>query len=242
MTHALAAVYELLSPEEVQAVRLSLQVALTAVAASLPFGVALGWLLARRDFLGKAVLETLLNLPLVLPPVVTGYLLLVTFGRRGWLGRHLDRWLGLQLVFDWKGAALASAVVAFPLMVRAIRLAFAAVDPRLEQASRTLGAGWLATFFNVTLPLARNGVIAGCLLAFARSMGEFGATIMIAGNIPGETRTIPLFIYTLLDTPGGGERARRIVIVSVLIAAAALVVGEYLERRGRARLRAVTPT
>ena len=215
--------------------------ALAAVAVSLPLGVALGWLLARRDFAGKVALETLVNLPLVLPPVVTGYALLVTFGRHGWLGRYLERWLGLRLVFDWKGAALASAVVAFPLMVRAIRLTFAAVDPRLEQASRTLGVGPLGTFVHVTLPLARGGIVAGCVLAFARSMGEFGATVMIAGNIPGQTRTIPLFIYTMLESPGGAERAWRVVVLSVILSAAALLVGEYLDRRGRTRLAAVNP-
>jgi molybdate transport system permease protein len=230
-----------LSPDELQAVRLSLQVALAAVAVSLPLGVALGWLLARRDFAGKVAVETLVNLPLVLPPVVTGYALLVTFGRHGWLGRYLERWLGLRLVFDWKGAALASAVVAFPLMVRAIRLTFAAVDPRLEQASRTLGVGPLGTFVHVTLPLARGGIVAGCVLAFARSMGEFGATVMIAGNIPGQTRTIPLFIYTMLESPGGAERAWRVVALSVVLSAAALLVGEYLDRRGRGRLAAVNP-
>ena len=226
----------LLSPEEFQALRLSVLVSLTAVAASLPLGIALGWLLARRAFRGKAAVETLLNLPLVLPPVVTGYLLLLTFGRHGWIGQFLDRWCGVRLVFDWKGAALAAAVVSFPLMVRAIRLTFAAVDPRLEQAARTLGAGPLDTFFSVTLPLARPGIIAGAVLAFARSMGEFGATLMIAGNIPGETRTVPLYIYTLLEAPGGADKAQRILLLSVLVAAAALVIGEILERRGRARL------
>src|SRR5262249_14505856 len=155
------------------------------VAASLPAGIGLGWVLARRGFWGKEIIETLLNLPLVLPPVVTGYLLLVTFGRNGWLGQYLDRWFGLRLVFDWKGAALASAVIAFPLMVRAIRLAFSGLDQRLEQAARTLGASPWDAFCTVSLPLARNGIIAGSVLAFARSMGEFGATIVIAGSIPG---------------------------------------------------------
>lgn len=224
-----------LSAGEFEAVRLSILVAATAVAGSLPAGVALGWLLARRRFWGKNALETALNLPLVLPPVVTGYLLLVTFGRNGWLGQHLDRTFGLRLVFDWKGAALAAAVISFPLMVRAIRLAFQTVDERLEHASRTLGAPWYDTFFTITLPLARHGLIAGCVLAFARSMGEFGATIMIAGNIPGETRTIPLYIFNLLESPGGAAQAHRLVIVSVLIAAAALVMGEVMERRGQAR-------
>jgi len=217
----------MLSPAEWQAVRLSLQVAAVAVAASLPFGVALAWLLARRRFRGKAAVETIVNLPLVLPPVVTGYLLLVTFGANGWLGRHLP----FRLVFDWKGAAVASAVVAFPLMVRAIRVAFAAVDPGLEDAARTLGAGRLDAFLTVSLPLARNGVVGGCVLAFARSLGEFGATIMIAGSIPGETRTIPLFVFDLLASPGGAEAARRIVIVSIVLAGAALYASERLQKK-----------
>jgi molybdate transport system permease protein len=226
----------LLTPAESQAVRLSLLVAVSAVAASLPFGIGLGWLLARRRFPGKVLLETLLHLPLVLPPVVTGYLLLVVFGRRGWVGPHLERWLGIRLVFDWKGAALAAAVMAFPLMVRAIRLAFSAVDPRLVGAARSLGAGPAGAFLSVSLPLASPGIVAGSVLAFARSMGEFGATIMIAGSIPGETRTIPLEIYGLLDTPGGLEGAWRLVAVSIVISAGALLLGELLEKRGRSRL------
>lgn len=224
-----------LSPAELSAVRLSVQVALTAVATSLPFGVALGWALARRDFRGKAIVETVLNLPLVLPPVVTGYLLLVAFGTKSPLGRFLHDVFGVTFVFSWLGAALAAAVMAFPLMVRAMRVAFAGVDARLEEAARTLGAGPLDTFFTVTLPLARHGVIAGAVLAFARSMGEFGATIMIAGNIPDETRTIPVFIYDLLNEPGGAEASTRLIAVAVAIASVALVVGELLERRGRAR-------
>lgn len=225
-----------LTADELDAIRLSLLVSFTAVAGSLPLGIGLGWLLARRQFRGKSLVETVVNLPLVLPPVVTGYLLLVAFGRHGWLGRYLEAWLGVRLVFDWKGAALASAVVAFPLMVRAIRLAFTTVDPRLEQAARTLGAGRIDAFLSVSLPLARHGIIAGCVLALARSIGEFGATIMMAGSIPGQTRTIPLYIYSLLESPGGAERAQRIVLVSILIAALALAAGEVLERRGRAHL------
>ncbi len=221
-----------LSAEEWLAVALSLRVALVATLVSLPVAIALGYLLARRQFRGKSLLETVLNLPLVLPPVVVGYLLLVAFGRNGFLGRWLEKWFGLQFVFDWKGAALASAVMAFPLAVRAIRVAMAGVDPRLEQAARTLGAGRRETFFRVTLPLARRGVIAGAVLGFARSIGEFGATIMIAGSIPGATQTIPLEIYNLLNSPGGTERAARLVVVSILIAAAALVVSEWFERRG----------
>jgi molybdate transport system permease protein len=221
---------------EWDAIRLSLWVSLAAVALSLPLGVALAWLLARKAFWGKSLLETVVNLPLVLPPVVTGYLLLVAFGRRGWAGRLLDEWLGVTIVFDWKGAALASAVVAFPLMVRSMRVAFASVDARLEQAARTLGAGPFDTFFTITLPLAYHGLVAGCVLAFARSMGEFGATIMIAGNIPGQTRTIPLYVYHQLETPGGFEAAEGIILMSIAIAAAALFAGELLDRRQRARV------
>lgn len=225
-----------LDPAEFAALRLSLLVAAVAVAASLPFGVALGWVLARHRFRGKAIIETLVNLPLVLPPVVTGYLLLRLFGRQGMLGGFLENTLGLRFIFDWKGAALAAAVVSFPLMVRAIRLAFLSVDHRLEQAARTLGGTPRDTFFSISLPLARHGLIAGCLLAFARSIGEFGATIMIAGNIPGQTQTIPLFIYNELESPDGIAHSQTIVVVSIFIAAAALVAGEVLERRSRARL------
>lgn len=221
---------------ELEALALSVQVAIAAVVASLPFGVVLGYFLARSSFRGKSIVETVVNLPLVLPPVVTGYLLLVTFGRNGWIGSRLDAWFGIRFVFDWKGAALASAVVSFPLMVRAMRLAFSSVDRRLEAAARTLGARPLDAFFSVSLPLAWHGIVAGSILAFARSMGEFGATIMIAGNIPGETQTIPLFIYDLLESPGGLIQARRIVLVSIAVAAAALVAGEWLERRGHARI------
>jgi molybdate transport system permease protein len=224
-----------LTAGEWSAVWLSLLVAATATVGSLPFGIALGHLLARRQFPGKSVVETVLSLPLVLPPVVTGYLLLVAFGRQGWLGRFLERWFGVGLVFTWEGAALASAVMAFPLMVRAIRVAFAEVDVRLEQAARTLGAGPLETFFRVSLPLARRGVIAGAVLAFARGMGEFGATVMIAGNIPGKTQTIPLYIYGQLNAPGGIEESVRLVVVSILIAAGALAAAEFLDRRALAR-------
>jgi molybdate transport system permease protein len=221
----------LLTPGEWEAVRLSLLVSVTATIVSLPPGVALGYLLARRRFPGKSAVETFLSLPLVLPPVVTGYLLLVLLGRRGWIGRYLDEWFGVTVVFTWKGAALASAVMAFPLMVRAIRVSFAEADVRLEQAARTLGAGRLETFARVSLPLARRGIIGGAVLAFARGLGEFGATVMIAGNIPGETQTIPLYIYDQVSSPGGIEQSARLVVASVLVAAAALVAAEYLERR-----------
>jgi molybdate transport system permease protein len=223
-----------LTGAEWQAVRLSLLVAGTATLASLPFGVAPGWLLARRSFRGKALIETVINLPLVLPPVVTGYLLLVAFGRKGMIGRYLDEWFGLVIAFDWKGAALASAVMAFPLVVRSIRLSFSSVDERLEQAARTLGAGRWETFFRISLPLARRGIIAGAVLGFARCLGEFGATIMLAGNIPGETQTMPLYIYSEVNAPGGIERSQRLVLAAVVIAALALVLSEWLER-GSAR-------
>ena len=208
----------------------------TATLFSLPCAVALGYLLARRQFPGKTLVETLVNLPLVLPPVVVGYLLLTSFGRNGWLGAWFDRWLGIRFVFDWKGAALAAAVVAFPLMVRAIRLAFSAQDERLVQAARTLGAGRWDAFWTISLPLARNGIIAGLVLAFARSMGEFGATVMIAGNIAGRTRTVSLFIYHQLETPGGLQNSQGLIAASIVLSTGALFLGEYLERRGRRRL------
>jgi molybdate transport system permease protein len=230
----------MLTAAELEAVRLTLFVSLVAVAASLPLAVALGWLLARRDFPGKFVLETLVNLPLVLPPVVTGYLLLVTFGRRGLVGGFLENTLGLRFVFDWKGAALASAVVAFPLLVRPIRLAFASIDGRLFHAARTLGATRWDAFWSIMVPLARPGILSGGVLAFARSVGEFGATIMIAGNIPGQTRTMSLLIYSTLEAPGQTDSPHRLVLVSIVIAAAALLAGELLERRGRRRLQGAT--
>ena len=209
---------------------LSLRVAGACVLAALPPAVALGWLLARRDFPGKFLLDGLCHLPLVLPPVVTGYLLLRLFGRRGLLGPLLDD-LGVSLAFDWKGAALASAVVAFPLALRAVRLAIEEVDPRLEGMARTLGAGPLRAFLTVTLPLAASGLWVGALLAFARSLGEFGATIIFVANIPGQTRTIPLAIYTSLHQPGGEEAALRLVWISVAVSLAALLGSEWAARR-----------
>ncbi len=227
--------FSLLSPEEWSAVRLSLKVALLAPTLSLPLAVALGYLLARYRFPGKWLVETVVNLPLVLPPVVTGYVLLVCFSPIGPVGRILDQWLGIRVVFNWYGAVLAAAVVSFPLSVQAIRLAFRGVDPRLEMAARSLGAGWLATVLTVSLPLARRGLIAGWLLAFARSLGEFGATIMLAGNIEGLTRTIPLAIYSLAARPDGIAQCWRLVGLSVLLACAALAAGGLLERRGLGR-------
>jgi molybdate transport system permease protein len=214
------------------AVLLSLRVALLCVAISLPFGLLFGWLLARGRFRGKMVLDVLFHLPLVLPPVVTGYLLLLLFGARGIFGPALDA-VGIRLVFHWTGAALASAVVGFPLMLRAIRQAIESVDPRLEAAARTLGAGRFASFRQVTLPLAWPGIVAGAVLAFARSVGEFGATITFVGNIEGETRTIPLAISSWLERPGGEGPAMTLALVSVLLSFAALAASEYLTRRSR---------
>ena len=222
----------LLSPEEWSALRLSFQVGMCAALIGLPPAIAVGYLLARGKFAGKWFVEVIVNLPLVLPPVVTGYLLLICFAPHGPLGALLQDWLGVKIVFNWSGAALASTIMAFPLMVRAIRLAFQAVDPRLEMASRTLGAGRMATFFSISLPLARGGVVAAWVLGFARSLGEFGATIMVAGNIEGKTRTIPLAIYTLSNQPNGMEQGWRLVVLSVLLACVALAMSELLERRG----------
>lgn len=221
---------------EWQATRLTLQVAATAVLLSLPAAMAIGWWLAKYRFPGKFLVETLVNLPLVLPPVVTGYLLLILFGRQGFLGGWLEATFGLRLIFDWKGAALASALVSFPLLVRPIRQAFEAVDDRLLHAGRTLGATQWDVFWTIAAPLAAPGMLSGSVLSFARSMGEFGATIMIAGNIPGLTRTIPLYVYTELESPGGFARAQRLVIVSILISAASLWLAAALERRGRRRV------
>ncbi|MGE0431449.1 MAG: molybdate ABC transporter permease subunit [Planctomycetota bacterium] len=226
-----------LTASEAEALGVSVKVSLLAVAASLPVALALGWLLARREFRGKVLVETLISLPLVMPPVVTGYLLLVAFGRHGLLGQPLHDWFGIHIVFDWKGAALASAVVAFPLLVGPIRLAFASIDPRLSLAARTLGASRLDAFASITLPLALPGIVAGCLLAFARSMGEFGATIMIAGSIPGETRTVPIYLYNLLQSPSaaGENDGTRMIVASIVVALLALLIGGWLERRGRRR-------
>lgn len=216
-----------------QAITLSLMVAAAAVVLALPWAVAAGWVLARCRFPGKTAFDTLVNLPLVLPPVVTGYLLLLLLGRNSWLGSWLEQTFGIALVFDWKGAAIASAVVAFPLLVRSIRLAVDSVDRRLESVARTLGASPWDTFWSVTLPLSRKGIVAGCLLAFARSLGEFGATIMIAGNIAGETQTIPLFIYEQLQTPGGENQILIVLLFSILLSAVALAISGRLESHNR---------
>ncbi len=216
---------------EIEAVRLSLRVAFWSVAGSLPLGVFVAWLLARKRFPGKALLDGLVHLPLVVPPVVVGFGLLVLFGRRGPIGGWLYDTFGITLIFTWKGAALAAAVMAFPLMVRAMRLSLEAVDQRLEAAARTLGAGPLDAFFTISLPLMAPGILAGIVLAFARSLGEFGATITFVSNIPGQTRTIPVAIYTLTQTPDGDVAALRLSVIAVLLALLALIASELLSRR-----------
>jgi molybdate transport system permease protein len=226
----------MLTPEEWTAVRLSLRVATWATLGSLPLGVLVALALARGRFRGREILNGLVHLPLILPPVVTGYLLLVTFGRRGPAGRFLEETFGIVLAFRWTGAALACAVMAFPLMVRAIRLAIEAVDPRLEEAAGTLGANRTWTFLVVTLPLILPGVLAGAILGFAKAMGEFGATITFVSNIPGETQTLPSAIYSLLQVPGGEAGALRLTLVSVAVAMAALFAAETVSRRVARRI------
>jgi molybdate transport system permease protein len=220
-----------LGPDGWQAVRLSLRVSLWATLASLPLGVLTAYALARWSFPGKQLLNGLVHLPLILPPVVTGYLLLITLGRRGSVGQFLDAWFGIVLSFRWTGAAVAAAVMAFPLMVRAIRLSIEVVDPRLEQAAGTLGAPRLWVFATITLPMILPGVIAGAILAFAKAMGEFGATITFVSNIPGQTRTIPSAIYAFLQVPGGETAAGRLVLISVVMAMGALLLSEFVARR-----------
>ena len=221
----------LFTADEWQAIALSLRVASVAVAASLPFGIACAMLLARGRFTGRTLFSAIIHLPLVMPPVVTGFLLLLAFGRKGPIGAFLDQHFGIVLAFRWTGAALACAVMGFPLMVRAIALSIEAIDQRLEQAASTLGAGRIAVFLTVTLPLALPGILAGLVLSFARALGEFGATITFVSNIPGETQTIPSAIYSLIQTPGGDGAALRLTIVSVLISLGALVLSEAIARR-----------
>ncbi|EPR07382.1 molybdate ABC transporter permease subunit [Agrobacterium leguminum] len=219
-----------LSPEEWTAIRLSLWVSSIAMLASLPFGILVAVALARGRFWGKSLLNGIVHLPLILPPVVTGFLLLVLFGRRGAIGQFLDSWFGIVFSFRWTGAALACAVMAFPLMVRSIRLSIEAVDRKLEEAAGTLGASPFWVFLTVTLPLTLPGIIAGMILAFAKAMGEFGATITFVSNIPGETQTLSAAIYTFTQVPGGDAGALRLTIVSVVISMLALLVSEFLAR------------
>lgn len=224
-----------LTDVELEALRLSLLVASVATLVSLPFGILVGVALARGRFWGKSALNILVHLPLVMPPVVTGYILLVAFGRRGFIGEFLEEQFGIVLAFRWTGAALAAAIMGFPLMVRAIRLAVEAVDPKLEQAAGTLGAGRIAIFALVTLPLALPGIIAGAVLGFAKAIGEFGATITFVSNIPGETQTLPSAIYSLLQVPGEESGVIRLTIISIIVAVGALVASEILAQRARKR-------
>jgi len=219
------------TPEELTALWLSLKIGLWCTALIAIPGVVTGWLLARLRFPGKAIVDGLVHLPLVLPPVVPGYLLLLLLGRQGPVGRWLYETWGITLAFTWQGAVIASALMAFPLMVRAVRLAVTLVEPRLEEAARTLGAGPLRVWLTVTVPLSLPGILTGLVLAFARSLGEFGATVTFVGNVAGETRTLPLAIYTYTQIPGGDDPALRLVIISILLALAALWVSELGARR-----------
>ena len=220
----------ILRPEETAALLLSLKVSVWAVICSLPLALLVAWLLARHEFRGKTLLSALVHLPLVLPPVVTGYVLLIAFGRNGMMGSFLAEY-GIILAFQWTGAALAAAVMGFPLVVRAIRLAIEAVDPRLEEAAATLGAGPLARFVLVTLPLILPGILAGAVLGFAKALGEFGATITFVANIPGQTQTLPSAIYTFLQVPGGENSALRLVVLSLIVALGAVLLSEWLSRK-----------
>jgi molybdate transport system permease protein len=224
-----------LTPAEWTAVALSLRIAVVATAFALPFGIAIGWLLARKEFWGKTIVDGLVFLPLVLPPVVTGYLLLIWFGRKAPIGAFLDHYFGIVFSFRWTGAALACGIMGFPLMVRPIRLALEAIDSKLEDAAATLGADRFWVFLTVTLPLALPGIIAGVVLCFARALGEFGATITFVSNIPGETQTISAAIYTLTQVPGGDAAAGRLVLIAIALACAALVASEWLARRAAIR-------
>lgn len=220
-----------LTDTDIEIISLSLKVALWSVVLSLPLAVLLAHLLARRNFPGKSLLDAIVHLPLVLPPVVVGYLLLILFGRQGPLGALLHDWFGTAIAFRWTGAAVACAVMGFPLMVRAIRLSIEAIDTRLDAAAETLGAGRLGIFVFVTLPLAMPGIVTGMLLSFARSLGEFGATITFVSNIPGETQTLPLAIYSFTQIPGGDAEALRLCVISILLSVAALLASEAIVRR-----------
>ena len=224
-----------LTAEEWTAIQLSLRIAIWATCVALPFGIAVAWLLARKNFWGKQLLDGIIHLPLVLPPVVTGYLLLISFGRKGPIGSFLYEYLGIVFSFRWTGAALAAGVMGFPLMVRAIRLSIETIDQRLEKAAATLGASPFRVFLTVTLPLSLSGVIAGMVLCFAKALGEFGATITFVSNIPGETRTISAAIYTYTQIPGGDAAAGRLVIIAIVLALSALIISEWFARRAGQR-------
>ncbi len=225
-----------LTEPEITALWLSLKVAGSAVAIALPLAVWCAWILSRKRFFGKWLVEGLIHLPLVLPPVVVGYLLLLTFGRNGWIGGFLRESFGITIAFTWIAAAIAAGVMGFPLMVRAIRLAFDGVDSGIENAARTLGASRRRVFFTIALPLAMPGVVAGTVLGFARALGEFGATIAFAANIPGETQTLPLAIYTALQTPDGDGIAFRLAVISAAVAFIAVALSEWLNARSRRQL------
>jgi molybdate transport system permease protein len=225
-----------ITPEEWTAIELSLRVAVVATLVSTPLGIAVAWLLARRNFWGKSLLDALIHLPLVLPPVVTGYLLLLSFGRKGPVGEFLDHYFGIVFSFRWTGAALACGVMSFPLLVRPMRLSIEAIDRKLEQAAGTLGATPWQVFFTVTLPLALPGILAGMIMGFAKALGEFGATITFVSNIPGETQTISSAIYSLIQTPDGDAAALRLVIISAVMAIGALVASEAFARRALRRV------
>lgn len=213
------------------AVWISLKVAFVSTLVILVPGIALGWLLARRRFAGQSVLHSLLYLPMVVPPVVTGYLTLLVFGRQGWIGQWLDRFFGISLAFDWTGAVLVSSIVSLPLLIRSVKLSMEMIDRRFNDASAVLGAGPVRTFFSITLPLAAPGIFAGLILAFARSLGEFGATVIFAGNIPGKTQTIALAVYSMIQTPGGDNAAMQLAAISVILAILAVMASDYLSRK-----------
>ncbi|EIJ68831.1 MULTISPECIES: molybdate ABC transporter permease subunit [Pasteurellaceae] len=224
------------SQSELNAISLSIKVAVVAIISSLPFAIFIAWLLARKEFWGKSILNGIVHLPLVLPPVVIGYLLLASMGRNGIIGKHLLEWFGFTFGFSWYGAALASAVVAFPLVMRSIRLALESVDFKLEQAARTLGASSVRVFFTITLPLSLPGILAGVILGFARSLGEFGSTITFVSNIPNVTQTIPLAMYSYIETPGAEDSAARLCIIAIIISLISLLLSEWLAKRTQQKL------
>ncbi len=229
----------LLTPQEITIISLSLKIAFTAVLASLPFAIFFAWVLAKKQFWGKSLLDGFLHLPLVLPPVVIGYLLLISMGRQGAIGQFFYQVFGLSFSFNWKGAALASAVVSFPLLVRSIRLSIELIDEKLEQAARTLGASACRVFYTISLPLMLPGILSGIVLAFARCLGEFGATITFVSNIPDQTQTIPLAMFTFIETPGAESSATRLCIISILLALASLWCSEKINQNMKKRTEAL---
>lgn len=228
----------MLTEAETDALLLSLKVSAWSLIATLPIAIALGWVLARKEFRGKMLVNALITLPLVLPPVVTGFVLLIVFGKQGWIGAWLYDWFGIEIAFRWTGAVVAASVMAFPLIVRPIRLSFEAVDPRLEQAAATLGAGRWRRFVTISLPLALPGIIAGGILGFAKALGEFGATITLVSNIPGETQTLSMAVYSLLQVPGREGAVMRLTLIAIVISVGAVILSEVLARRSRRRLAA----